>query len=139
MELITDQLATARKRQARTYRDVAAMTGKSHECISRVEKRKGQFATLVAIADALGFDVRLFDSRNEVLTFALDADNLGEQLRRYRRSVLGLSRDKVADGGKVCTQTIMSVENNINDSRHANVAKYAAALGLSLGLTRKLS
>ncbi len=75
-----------------SYRKLGVKIGRSYEVVRRVEGGRGAFENLRRVADALGFDIRLFDSDGNVLVFAIDAPNLGEQLRRYRRDVLQVTR-----------------------------------------------
>lgn len=137
-EFVT-QLHTARRRSGHTCRSLGAEIGRTYETVSRVEREaKGNFETLDRIAQRLGFKVCLFTAEGKLLTLALDAAHIGEQLYRYRRDVLRKPR-KAFVRHDLSRDAISAIEHAPAFVRFQSIDQYAQDMGLRLGLIKKLN
>lgn len=134
------QLHDARRKAGHSCRSLGVEIGRTYETVSRVEREaKGNFDTLCRYAAALGFDVRLFTLHEEkLLTHGLDSKHLGAQLYSYRRGVLRKPR-KAFIRPTLSRDAIMLIEADPTNVRFSSIEEYARALGLSIGLTKKLN
>lgn len=132
------QLHEARRRSGHTCRSLGAEIGRTYETVSRVEREgKGNFDTLDRIAQRLGFKVCLFTAEGKLLTMALDAPHIGEQLYRYRRDVLRKPR-KAYVRRDLSREAIAAIEHAPAFVRFCTIEQYASDMGLRLGLIKKL-
>ncbi len=133
------QLHEARRRSGHTCRSLGTEIGRTYETVSRVEREgKGNFDTLARMAASLGFEVRLFTADGRLLTFAMDAPHIGEQLYRYRREVLRKSA-KAFVKPTLSRDAIAAIEQAPEFVRFSSVEQYARDLTLRLGLIKKLN
>lgn len=133
------QLHEARRRSGHTCRSLGTEIGRTYETISRVERDgKGNFETLDRIAQRLGFKVCLFTVEGKLLTLALDAPHIGEQLYRYRRDVLRKPRKAFVRHDQ-SREAISAIEHAPALVRFRSIDRYAQDMGLRLGLIKTLN
>lgn len=136
MEGFIEQLHDARRRQRHTTRSLAAAVGVSHEAISRLERAsKGCVGTVRAIAEALGYDLRLFTADGKLL-LSEDGQGIGRLLYDYRRNILRKPRKAMKP---VSVDMIMTLEHEPDSAPICELMRYATSLGLTLGLTRRVN
>ncbi len=136
MEEFIQDLHDARRRQGYTCRTLAQEAGVSAEVVSRLERAgKACVASVQSLARVLGFDLRLFRDGKLLMHGLADSAHIGEQACRYRREVLRLPRKAIKG---VTVDVITALEFEPEAMPIADLERYARALGLTIGMTRRV-